>query len=217
MTSIYDPTFDVPPRPFFPWGSCPFHVRGVTYRDAVARAETLLAPRGLRVADVLRQHGDPGLEAFMAQRFAAMDWYDVAPAVHVGPILAKAQGVTLAQHMRDAATVYATSALRGFTSVLLKLLSNEAVATWIPRMSTWYHDFGSIETTTIGDRHVRGVRGGMPSFVVQGWSILAMHFTEHVLTHTGAKSPRVHILDAEPDGARAGCPLYRVRFEVRWG
>jgi hypothetical protein len=198
------------------WGTSPFHLRGVAYRDSVARAERMLAPRGLRVADVLRQHGDPALEAFVGQRFSATDWYDIYPAVHFAPIIAKACGSTLLQHMRDSAIVHANMALRGFTAVLLKLVSNEAVASWIPRMSTWYHDFGSIETMTAGERHVRGVRSGVPIFAVQGWSILAMHFTEHILAHAGAKDPRVHLLDAEPDGARAGCPTYRVRFEVRW-
>jgi hypothetical protein len=216
MASIHDPLFDVPVRPMFRWGASPFHMRGAIYRDTITMAERLVAKRGRRLAEVLQQHGDPQLGSFMAQRFSPTDWYDIYPAIHFAPIVARASGITHAQHMRDSAVAHAEWALRGFTGVILKLLSSETVAMWLPRISAWYHDFGSIETRTVGERHVRGLRTGLPVFVVQGWSVLGMHFTEYVLAHSGAKEPRAHALDAEPDGTRDGCPLYRVTFEARW-
>jgi hypothetical protein len=216
MTTIHDPMFDVPARPMYRWGASPFHMRGAIYRDSLALDERLLAKRDLCMANVLRRHGDTLLESFVTQRFAPTEWYDIYPAVHLAPIVARACGITLAQHMRDSALAHAEWALHGFTSVILKLVSNEAVANWLPRISAWYHDFGGIQTRTVGDRHVRGLRTGLPIFAVQGWAILGMHFTEHVLAHAGARDPRAHALDAEPDGTREGCPLYRVAFEVTW-
>ncbi len=68
----------------------------------------------------------------------------------------------------------------------------------------------------VDEHHVRGVRRGVPVFVVQGWAFVGMHFTEHVLARAGAKAPRAHPLDVELEGERDGCPLYRVSFEVEW-
>lgn len=217
MMSVHDPVFDVPVRPIFRWGASPFRMRGVVYRDSIAMGERLLGQRGLTLGEVLHQHGDAALEAFLGQRFSATDWYDIYPSIHFAPIVAKACGVSLAQHMRTSAVLHAEWALHGFTSIVLKLVSNETVASWIPRISAWYHDFGRIQTRVVGEHHVRGARSGLPVFAVRGWSILGMHFTEHVLTHAGAKEPRAHALDAEPDGERDGCPLYRVTFDVQWG
>jgi hypothetical protein len=217
MTSVHDPIFDVPVRPMYRWGASPFHMRGVAYRDSMARADDLLAQRGTSVAELLRQQGDPVLQAFLTQRFAATEWYDIYPSVHFAPKLAKACGLSLAQHMRASAVLHGDWAMRGFTSIILKLVSNEAVASWIPRIASWYHDFGRTEAAVVGERRVRGVRSGLPVFAVQGWAILGMHFTEHVLAQAGALDPRAHALDAEPDGEREGCPLYRVTFDITWG
>ena len=216
MASIHDPIFDLPSRPMFRWGESPFRVRGVAYRSTLPMVDDMLAKRGLRAADLLRQNGDAALDAFLTQRFAPMDFYDIYPMIHFAPLVARARGVSLSQHTRDSASVHAAWARRGFTSVILRLVSNETVAAWIPRISAWYHDFGDIETTVAGDRHVRGVRHGLPQFLVQSWSILSMQFTEDVLSHAGASDPRAYTLDAERDGERQSCPLYRVSFEIRW-
>jgi hypothetical protein len=216
MTSIHDPLFGVPVQPMYRWGASPFRMRGVVYRDTLSMADRLLERRGLRVADVLRQHGDAAFEKFMSQRFSPTDWYDIYPSIHLAPVLAKARGVTLSQHMRDAALAHAEWAFGGFSAVILKLVSNETVATWIPRISAWYHDFGGVEAKAAGERHVRGARTGMPGFAVQGWSIVSMQFVEHMLTRAGARDVRAHALDAEPDGSRHGCVTYRVAFELRW-
>ncbi|MGH7294468.1 MAG: hypothetical protein ACRELB_06035 [Polyangiaceae bacterium] len=216
MTTIHDPIFDVSAPPMYRWGASPLRARGTIYRDAIAMSERFLAKAGLSVERVLRQHGDAMLQAFLSQPFRATDWYDMYPAIHFDPIVARARGVAVAQHMRDAGIAHAEQALRGFTGVVLRLLSNEAVASWLPRISTWYHDFGGIETAAAGEGRVRGVRTGLPVFAVRGWSVQGMQFTEHVLSHVGAGEPRAYALDVEPDGKHEGCPLYRVSFEVSW-
>jgi hypothetical protein len=191
-------------------------MRGVAYRSALAIAETRLGERGLTVAEVLRQNGDKAFESFMGRSFSATDWYDIYPAVHFAPLVARASGISMVQYMRASAAVHAEQALRGFTAVLLKLVSNETVASWIPRISAWYHDFGPVETRVVREGHVRGTRRRVPVFAVQAWSVLGMHFVEHVLRHAGATEPRVHALEAEPDGSQDDCPLYQISFDVTW-
>ena len=213
MPSIHDPIFALPVKPPFRWGTSPFHARGVVYNEEIAVAQKVLDGKAL---EAVRRTGDQALEAFIAQKFSTLDWYDAEPVVYFGAAVARARGVPLNQHTRDVTMAHAARAISGFSGIVLKLISTEAVATWLPRASAWYHDFGGSESRVIGERHVRATRWGMPHFMVQGWSISAMHFTEQVLLKSGAKQPRAHTLDAEPDGAVAGYPLYRIGFDVTW-
>jgi hypothetical protein len=217
MATIHDAIFTLPPRPPFRWGTSPFHARGSVYREEIALSDRLLEKAGQpRALEVAKGQGDPALDAYLAQRFSTTDWYDIMPVLYFAATVARARGVPFSQHVRDTAIAHAESALSGFTSIVLRLVSNESVATWLPRISGWYHDFGTVETKVVGARQVRGVRSGLPFPYVQPWSITAMEFAEHVLARSGAKDPRAHTLDAEPDGSRDGCALYRVSFEVKW-
>jgi hypothetical protein len=216
MPNIHDAAFALPPRPPFRWGQSPFRARGVLYRDEITFANRVLAPLGTSVQELVRRSNDPALDQFMAQRFDNLGWYDVQPILWIGQMVARARSLTLAHQSRETALAHAQTALTGFSSVLLKLASNETVAAWLPRISSGYHDFGGVETRVIGPRHVRGVRSGMPSFFVQAWAVSATSFVERILVHVGAKEPRAHTLEAEPDGARDGVALYRVAFEIRW-
>ncbi len=217
MANIHDHIFALPPRTPYRWGTSPFHARGSVYREEIALADRLLEKVGQpRSLDFVKKHGDPALDAFLAQRFSASEWYDIVPVLYFAAIVARGRGVAFTQHVRDSALAHAENALTGFTSIVLKLVSNESVATWLPRISGWYHDFGTTETKVIGPRHVRGVRTGLPALYVQPWAITAMHFAEHVLGRAGAKEPRAHALEAQPDGTRDGSALYRVTFEVKW-
>jgi hypothetical protein len=213
MPSIYDPIFAPPTRSPFRWGSSPFHARGVLFNEELALAQKAL---GGKMLDVVRRSGDAGLEAFISQRFSTLEWYDTLPLIFLGMLLARARGLSLNQHIRDVSEAHAARALTGFSGVVLKLVSTEAVATWLPRASSWYHDFGTAEAKVVGERHVRGSRSGMPLCMVQGWSVSATHFIETVLAHAGAKSPRAHSLEAEPDGVREGHPIYRIAFDITW-
>ena len=217
MANIRDPIFALPPKPPFRWGTSPFHARGSVYREEIALADRLLEKIGQPPAlDLVKKHGDAALDAFLAQRFSGSEWYDIMPVLYFAAIVARGRGVAFTQHVRDSAFAHADNALGGFTSIVLKLVSNESVAAWLPRISGWYHDFGTTETKVIGPRHVRGLRTGLPVIYVQPWAITAMHFAEHVLSHAGAKEPRAHTLEAQPDGTREGHALYRVTFEVKW-
>jgi hypothetical protein len=218
MASIHDVLFQLPPRQPFRFGTGPFRCRGSVYRDDRALTEKLLAPRGLTVAELVKRQNDPAFEAFFAQpRFNASDWYDVQPLLYMDALVARARGVPHLQHVRDAALMHAQNALGGFTSVVLRLVSNESVATWLPRISGWYHDFGHVESKVVGEGRVRSIRYGMPAIYVQAWSVTAVHFCEFVLARAGAKEPRATVLEALPDGVREGHPLYRITMDMSWG
>lgn len=212
MPTVYDPIFAPPPRAPFRYGTSPFHARGVLYTQELAVAQKALAGKAL---ESVRRY-DPALETFLAQGFSTLEWYDALPVLYLAVIAARARGVALHQHARDVAEAHAARAFTGFSGVILRLISNEAVATWLPRASSWYHDFGVAETKVVGERHVRGVRRGMPQCMVQGWSVSAMHFVEAVLRQAGAKEPRAHTLDVEADGAKDGHPLHRITFDITW-
>jgi hypothetical protein len=212
MPNIYDPMFAVPPRTPFAWGTSPFRARGLLYNDEIGVAQKAL---GGKAMELVKRY-DPALETFLLQRFSSLEWYDAIPIVYLAVVAARARGMSLNQHIRDMAEAHASRALSGFSGVVLKLVSNEAVATWLPRASSWYHDFGNADSKVVGERHVRGTRRGMPMCMVQGWSVSATHFIETVLRCAGAKEPRAHALEVEPDGNKDGHPLYRITFDISW-
>ena len=213
MASVHDITFAIPPKPPFPWGTSPFRVRGSVYQDEIGNLERT-TPGGLQ--PMLRRINEGALADYLSQRFGGAHSYDILPLIYLASHAARARGIGYELQVRESALFHATRALQGFSGVVLRLLSHEAVALWLPRISAWYHDFGGVETRVVSPGVVRGVRWGMPRVYVQSWAITAMVFTEHVLTRAGAKDARVHALGPEPDGTREGHPLYRIPFEVRW-
>jgi len=216
MLTIRDPPFRIPPKPPFPWGASPFRARGILYRDQIAHVDRALAPLGTSVDELVRRTGDRALEVFLSQPFDSMSWYDLQPGVWAIEIVASHRGITPAHQIRESVVALVDGSLRGFSGVLLKVLSNEAVASWLPRISTWFHDFGALETHVVDRGHVRGVRHGVPSFFVQLWAESATCFIERVLERVGAKEPRAYTLNVEPDGVNGPVTLYRIPFEVRW-
>jgi hypothetical protein len=213
MPSIYDPIFGMPTRPPFRWGTSPFHARGVLYNEEVALAQKAFAGKAF---EIVRRAGDPSLETFLSQRFSTLEWYDAFPLIYFGVAMARARGLALNHYIREVTEAHAARALSGFSGIVLRLVSTEAVATWLPRASAWFNDFGGAETKVVGERHVRGFRTGVPQCMVQGWSVSATHFIETVLAQSGARGPRAHTLEAEPDGSRDGHPVYRIAFDITW-
>jgi hypothetical protein len=153
----------------------------------------------------------------LGQRFHQATTYDIVPLAYLSLYAARARGISILQLGRENGTYHADRALTGFSGIVLKLLSHEAIALWLPRISAWYHDFGHIETRSAAPGLVRGVRVGMPRICVQQWAVTAMEFAEHVLERCGARDVRVSVFEPEQEGQRHGQPLFRVPFELRWG
>jgi hypothetical protein len=213
MSSIHDASFGLSPRPPFAFGQSPFHVRGAIFKVEIARAEKVV-PGGL--AAITARIGDPQLDAFLQRPISPAGWYDVQPLAYVGHTAAKLLRISFDQYARELGIDHARVAFDGFSGVVLRVLSHETLAMWLPRISAWFHDFGDVQTASTSPGLVRGVRTGVPRFLVHAWAITACEFAEEMLRRAGAKSPRVHTLAPEADGSREGHDTFRIPFEVCW-
>jgi hypothetical protein len=213
MTVIFDPFFAAAPKPSLAHATSPFRARGVVYRADLERMA--VSVRG-GVDAVLATADDPALAAYFSQKFSPSGWYDIFALSTLARVCARMRGITFTQYVNEAAHHYADVALQGFSGIVLRALSHESIALWIPRVSAWFNDFGEMRTQVAAPGLVRGVRTGLPRYGVLGWAQTAMEFTEAVLERAGAGDVRVHPLAPEPDGERAGIDLYRVPFEIRW-
>jgi hypothetical protein len=159
----------------------------------------------------------PELQAFFKQSFRPSDWYDVVPNPYMHSIAAKLRGIPFREHIHDNGSWHADHAMRGPLRTLLRVLSHESVALWLPRISATYHDFGKCETRPIGTGKVRGVRTGMPRPLVPWYTALSAAFAEKALAIGGALNPRLVYGNAVPEGSRGGQDIYSLHFEITWG
>jgi hypothetical protein len=165
---------------------------------------------------VLAAAANPALASFARQSFSSHQYYDAMPLSLLIHTAARVRGISLAQWAREAAADYATSTMNGMAGLFLKSLSVETLATWLPRVSAWFNDFGSIESRATGPRIVRVTRTGLPTFMVLGWAIAGVEFVDAALRHNGAKGVRIYPLSVDDVGSHAGIGLHRVAFELTW-
>ena len=213
MRSWLDPYFAVPEKPPFPFGRSPFRQRGSVYLSNFEFWERIV-PGG--VAAVRAQVNDPAMDRFLGQRFASSDFYDALPSAFLSVAAARVRKVPLYQHLREHGVFLAERSFSGFSSILLRVLSTEVVASWLPRLSASYHEFGTVETSRAGPGVIRGQRRGMPRMFLHIFGTTATEVIEQILARSGAEAPRVHVLEPEPDGRVSDYEVFRVPFEVRW-
>jgi hypothetical protein len=211
--SALDARFSSVPPPPIAHGASPFRARGIIFRADLERVERQI-PGGAPA--VARAIGDAALEKFFSQHFALGGWYDMLPLLALGKAVARMRGIPFSQYARESAHGHAEYALRGFSGIVLRSISPETIAVWMPRITGWYHDFGDISVRAVGPGHVRGVRTGIPEALIFGWSVSSMEFTEEVLRRCGASDARASALGAEEEGMRAGSKVFRLAFDVRW-
>jgi len=213
MASVFDPAFDPPPVSPYRYGTAPWHQRGHVFNSDMAFAERTI-PGG--VAAVLKRAGDADLERFFKQKFAATAFYDALPGQYFGLAVARAGGMTHDTYLRRVATCHAEEALSGFSGIVLRVLTPDKLAVWLPRIAAVYNDFGTVRTTTVAPRHVRGHRTGVPQFLVGSVARSAMYFLEDILRQAGVKDPVVHGLAPEREGVTSGVTIWSIGFEIRW-
>jgi hypothetical protein len=214
MRSWLDPYFAIPLRSPFPIGQSPFRQRGQVYRRNIDFWSSVV-PGGLPA--ICAHIGDPALDRFLSQPFSTSELYDALPSAIVSAAGARIRRIPVYQHLRELGGFLAEHSFRGFSGILLRVLSSEVVATWLPRLSAAYHEFGSVETEVTGPGTVRGVRSGMPRMFVQVWGVTATEITERLLSRSGAASPRCLAMEPEPEGTVGGHEVFRIPFEIRWG
>jgi hypothetical protein len=213
MASIDDPAF-APPRELpFPVGTSPFRQRGAAYLadrryyDAVLRGGWHAAVEAV---------ADPATRAFFHQTFRTSEWYDAYPGAMLEAAVARARGMSFERHRRHTGSWHAEDAVHGIYATLLRMISNENIAVWAPRISSLYFEFGKTGTRITGPRAVAGVRRGVPKELVQWLIFASAGFVETTLRLAGAGKPQVTVLSITPDGHDHRRDLVAVDVRITW-
>lgn len=210
---VLDSDFDLPAELPFPPGTSPFRQKGNVYLGNVdCFADTI--PGGIN--SVLKGLTNDKIRAFFEQRFHADEWYDSIPNPYLQAVAAHMRHMPFFEHGRTLGAWHAKSRMTGIYGALLKVLSNENVAIWAPRLSSVYYSFGKLNTRVIGPRRVAISRPGVPKILVRWLTAVMTGMGEQTLRLAGAKEVQVTLLQVSPDGTFSGCPLYKIDGEISW-
>ncbi len=213
MPSIDDPRFAIPERLPFPAGVSPFRQKGNAYLADVPWLDSTV--RGGFAAAVAALE-DPAARAFFAQQFRSSDWYDAYPGALLEAAAARLRGVPFARHRRETGEHHARNAAGGIYRTLLRVISEENIALWGPRIGSIFFAFGKTETRVAGPRTVRAVRSGVPVDLVRWTGFAIAGFAEASLRLSGASTAECAIGDVEESGSAHGRPLFRIELTMRW-
>ncbi len=212
---IEDPYFALPDETPFTPGSSPFRIKGWGYEGDVRFYEEFV-PGGAAGIIRLVHEKDPAMASFLGRKFTPDGWYDVIPKLYQSQAAARLRGLEYQVHCRELSRWHAQDKFSGIYRPLLKVVSSEMLAVWIPRLSSTFYDFGSTESRVAGAKLVRVTRFGMPRVTVQWWAAAATGYFEYVLLTAGARHPQIRWLPTEPDGERLGMDLVKMPFEITW-
>jgi hypothetical protein len=197
----------------FPAGTSPFRQKGNAYLGD-ARYLASCVPGGYDAA--VAAIPDPSTRAFFRQTFRASEWYDAYPGTQLELAAARLRGLSFEQHRQQTGIWHAQATVRGIYAGLLRVVSNESVALWGPRISGIYFEFGRMETRAVGPKAVDGVRRGVPKELAQWLMYASIGFSTAALRIAGARNPRVLVDDVEPDGRDHGRELVKIGIRIRW-
>jgi hypothetical protein len=214
---LIDPLRDAAYAPLeslpFPAGTSPFRQKGNAYLGDQKYLDEVV-PGGFRACvDAI---SDPGTRAFFAQRFSPSEWYDAYPGSLLELSASRIRGASFEQHRRKTGAWHARRTARGFYGALLRLLSNEAVALWGPRISSLYFEFGKSESRVSGPREVIATRRGVPRELAQWLAYASFGFGEETLKLAGAREASCDATAVDPDGRDYGRDLVRFDIRIRW-
>ncbi|MGZ3456755.1 MAG: hypothetical protein ACXVEF_44525 [Polyangiales bacterium] len=201
---------EVPP---FPAGTSPFRQKGNAYLGDQRYLDEVVTG-GFRAC--VEGISDPGARTFFAQRFSPSEWYDAYPGALLELSAARIRGAAFDQHRRKTGAWHAQQAARGIYGALLRLLSNESVALWVPRISSLYFEFGKSDTRVSGPREVLATRRGVPRELAQWLCYASYGFGEETLRIAGARDASIETISVEPDGRDYGRELVQIQLRIRW-
>lgn len=213
--NVEDPHFALPEKAPFAPGAGPFRIKGWGYEGDVRFHEERV-PGGVAAITQMVREKDPTIATFLARKFEPDGWYDLIPKLYQSQAAARLRGVSFGSHCRELSRWHAQDKFSGIYRPLLRVVSSETLAVWMPRMSSSFYDFGAIESRVVAANLVRGARTGMPRIAVQWWAAAAVGYFEYVLEAAGTRNGRVRWLPTEHDGERQGMELVRMPFEVSW-
>jgi hypothetical protein len=202
--------------PAFAPGESPFHAKGLVFTGARDYYEATVPGGMAALLARIESTGDTPLADFLRKPFVAGGWYDTLPILAMSATAARLRQMPHAQLVRENAAWLAERDLRGVYRMVLALMSIEAVATRLSKLSMQYFDFGSAESRKIGDRTVESVRSGIPGPLASWFIFAADGFVPVALRMAGAKTVSIRHGHPRPDGMVQGCPAVQIRFELEW-
>jgi hypothetical protein len=211
---VYDPRFALPPQPPFPAGQGRFRLRGAACADEMLFHRERLGPA--QMEEALRALPGDEWRRYVQQSFTRLAWYDLLPSLYFVAAAAKVLQVSLTAHVKAVGEWHAERALAGLSGLVLRALDIDSLSLWLPRIAKTMHDFGDLETTRLSPGRVRGVRTGVPQFLVHNWAIVSIAFVERTLALRGARNAHVVTMEPSQDGERFGHPTFRIPFEIAW-
>ena len=159
---------------------------------------------------------DARVRQFFEQKFIPSEWYDAMPGVVIESTAARLRGVSFEQHRRQIGAWHAAESIRGIYAALFKVVSEQSVGMWAPRISSLYFEFGKVETKSAGSKTIEGWWRGLPPQLAQSVCYASAGFGAEALRRTGAQEPFVTLHEVEPDGAARGVDVVRVRLRMGW-
>lgn len=212
MTSIQEPGYAPPSEAPFPVGTSPFRQKGAAYLGDL-RYYDAVVPGGARA--VIASAPD-AIRTFFQQSFRASEWYDAYPGALLEVRAARLSGLTFEQHRTRTGTWHAEDAVKGIYGALLRLVSNESVAMWGPRISGIYFEFGKTETRVAGPKRVTGARRGVPRELAQWLAFASAGFARAFVQLAGARNVTTTIGEISPDGRAHGRELVAIELAIAW-
>jgi hypothetical protein len=193
-------------------GQSPFRIKGIAWRDTIARHEEL--PGGASAVSALLP-SEP-LRRFYAQSFLSSGWYDVMPMMFVDAAAAKIMGVSFEDSLRAGTRRQAHRVLSGIYRSFVKLMVPSAVAWALPRLAANYYDFGEVKTERVSVQHVRGVVAGVPVVLADWYAITSLEFVLVALELCGCVRPSLEWVIPASSSFRDGFALADLEFDIRW-
>lgn len=213
MTTVLDPLFAAPwSSPFLP-GEGPFRQKGNGYIGDLDYLDANLAGGRKAAIDAIASEA---MRKFLTQRFVSSEWYDAYPCAVLHATAARLRGVAFTEHRKDVGAYHASAAMNVMYRLLLRVVSNQSVALWGPRISSIYFEFGKSETRVVGPHEVRGTRAGVPAGLVQFVVFASKGFCERALLLAGARTSCMDIDDVHRQGDAHGQAVYTTSLTIRW-
>ena len=212
MRQLNDPDLSPPlTTPFAP-GTSPFRQKGNAFIGDFAYFEKCV-PGG--VSAILKSISDEATRTFLSQKFVSSEWYDAFPNLTMQVAAARLRGMSFEEHRRHVGTYHA-EALSGVYRALLRIVSNENVATWGPRIAALYWDFGKTETRVSGPREVSGIRRGTPKALLQWLAWASAGFVDTTLRMAGARDAMTVLDDVQSEPRVHGQEMCSFRLRITW-
>jgi hypothetical protein len=210
---VTDAEFTPPAKSPFPPGTSPSRQKGNAYLGDYQYFDAVV-PGG--VSAVLKGVADDATRTFLSQKFRASDWYDAYPNIYLQQSAARILGLTFEEHRRRVGEWHAKFALNGVYRTLLKMVSNENVALWGPRISSLYFEFGRVDARITGPKEVSAIRRGVPKGLLQWLVWASAGFADASLRLAGARIPRTTFGDVETEGSESGQEICRIALRMTW-